>query len=256
MRIFLSTAPVLRVLLKHWLRLLPYAVVPYIASTAQAPALRPTENILADYVKAVGGQEAVDRFTSRETTVNIRRGPDLTLYWEKPNRVLSVSKKERMGYDGAHCWQMTSKNKVKKLAHGAELPLEMEANPLRFVYMRDLYSELDNAPSAKIDGEKMDLIVAPNSLAATKLYFDAATHLLRRVEEKGETSVYFTNTVDYLDYKEVDGVKMPFRILHSTTEPEGRNEDLRIKKITHNVTLQAEMFSKPLAGQVVLGGKR
>jgi hypothetical protein len=198
----------------------------------------------------------VDHFNSRETTVNVHRGPDLTLYWEKPNRVLSVSKKERIGFDGAHCWQMTSKNKVKKLAHGAELPLEMEADPLRFVHMNDLYAELDNAPSTEIDGEKMDVIVAPNNLAATKLYFDATTHLLRRVEGKGETSVYFTHTVDYLDYKDVDGVKMPFRIVHTTTEPEGHNEDLRIKKITHNVTLQAEMFSKPLPGQVVLGGKR
>ncbi len=102
----------------------------------------------------------------------------------------------------------------------------------------------------------MDVIIAPNNIAATKIYFDAATHLLRRVEEKGEISVYFTNTIDYFDYKDVDGVQLPFRMVHSTTEPEGHSEDLRVKKITHNVTLQAEVFSKPIPGQVVLGGKR
>ncbi len=223
---------------------------------AQIPAGRPADSILSDYIKAVGGQEAVDRLMTRETMVSVHRGPDLTLYWEKPNHVLSASKKERTGYDGTHCWTLSSKNKVKKLAHGAELPLEMEANPLRFVHMKDLYSELEDAPSAEIDGQKMDVIVAPNNIAATKLYFDATTHLLRRVEEKGEISVYFTNTIDYFDYKEVDGVQLPFRMVHSTTEPEGRSEDLRVKKITHNVTLQAEVFSKPIPGQVVLGGKR
>jgi hypothetical protein len=228
----------------------------YLPVAAQAPAGRPADSIWADYVAAVGGSEAVDRFTSRETVIDVRHGKDLTLYWLKPDKVLAVGKKERTGYDGAHGWILSSKNKVKKLVRGAELPLEMDANPLRYVHIKDFYSELDPAPAAEIDGEKMDVIIAPNNLAATKLYFDAGTHLLRRVEEKGETSAYFTNTTDYLDYRAVDGVRMPFRIIHTTTEPGGRTEDLRVKKITNNVTLQTEMFSKPMPGQVVLGGKR
>ena len=231
-------------------------ILPTVALAVEALAGRPAEGIWMDYVKAVGGQDAVDRLSSRETTVYVHHGKDMTLYWQKPNNVLSVSKKERIGYDGAHCWSLSSKSKVKKLTHGAELPMEMEANPLRFVHLKELYSEIDPAPSEELDGEKMDVIVAPNNLASTKLYFDAATHLLRRVEEKGEISVYFTNTIDYLDYKEVDGVRLPYRIVHTTTEPDGHAEDLRVKKITHNVTIQAEAFSKPQPGQVVLGGKR
>jgi zinc protease len=227
-----------------------------IAVAAQTPSGRPVESVLADYVKAVGGQEAVDRFDSREIVVDVRHGKDLTFYWQKPNHVLSATKRERIGYDGTRCWSLSSKNKLKKLARGAELPLEMEANPLRFVHLNDLYSEVNSAAAEEIDGEKMDVLVAPNSLAATKLYFDAKTHLLRRVEEKGEISAYFTNTFDYLDYEEVDGVRMPYRIVHTTTEPQGHNEDLRFKEIKHNVTLQAELFSKPTPGQVVLGGKR
>ena len=230
--------------------------VAYVACAAEAPAGRSADSILADYVKAVGGQEAVDRFTSRETVIDVHHGRDVTLYWQKPNMVLSVGKKERTGYDGAHCWTLSSKSKVKKLVRGAEVPLEMEANQLRYVHSKDFYSELDPAPSEEIDGEKMDVLVAPNNLAATKLYFDATTHLLRRVDEKGETSAYFTDTLDYLDYREVDGVRLPFRMIHTTTEPNSRAEDLRVKKITHNVTLPPQIFSKPLPGQVVLGGKR
>lgn len=228
----------------------------YSVLIAQAPAGRAADSILADYVKAVGGQEAVDRLTSRETKVDVHRGPDLTLYWQKPNMVLSVGRKERTGYDGAHCWTLSSKNKVKKLVRGAELPLEMEANSLRWVHSKELYSELDPAAPEEIDGEKMEVLVAPNDLASTKLYFDATSHLLRRVEEKGEISAYFTNTVEYSDYQEVDGVRLPFRMVHSSTEPDSRVDDLKVKGITHNVTLQPQMFSKPLPGQVVLGGKR
>jgi hypothetical protein len=145
---------------------------------------------------------------------------------------------------------------VKKLARGAEVPIEMDADPLRYVHIHDFYGELNPAPPGEIDGERMDVIVAPNNLSATKLYFDARSHLLRRVDESGEVSAYFENRVDYLDYREVDGVRLPFRILHTTTEPGGASEDLRIKTITHNMALQPEMFSKPQAGQVVMGGRR
>ena len=102
----------------------------------------------------------------------------------------------------------------------------------------------------------MDVVIAPNDLAASKLYFDATTHLLRRVEEKGQISAYFVNTIDYLDYQEVDGVRLPYHIIHTPTEPQGHKDDLHVKEINHNVKLRLEMFSKPLPGQVVLGGKR
>jgi hypothetical protein len=225
-------------------------------AAADAPPPRPVESILADYVKAVGGYAAVDRLTTRETVASLHRGARVTLYWQKPDQVLSLSKKERIGYDGSRGWTLSNKRKIKKLAHGAEVPIEMDANPLRFAHIRDFYTELNSAPGEEIDGERMEVIVAPNDRSATKLYFDAASHLLRLVDESGEVSAYFKNKVEYLDYREVDGVRLPFRILHTTTEPGGASEDLRIKKITHNVPLQPEIFSKPQGGQVVMGGKR
>ena len=236
-----------------WLCIIGIAQLIY---AADVPPPRPVESILADYVKAVGGQPAVDKLTTRETIAAIRHGGRITFYWEKPNYALAMSKRERTGYDGASGWLLSMKRKVKKLARGAELPLEMDANPLRFVHVKDFYSELNPAPAEEIDGEKMDVIIAPNNVAATKLYFDAGSHLLRRVEENGEISAYFTNTVDYSEYQEIDGVRLPFHIVHSTTEPGGNGEDLRIKKVTHNLPLQSEIFSKPQAVQVVMGGKR
>jgi hypothetical protein len=236
-------------------RICTIAIAPLALAAETAPP-RPVESILADYVNAAGGAIAVDRLTSRETFADIHRGPHITFYWQKPNKVLAVSKKERTGYDGSSGWTLSKKRKVKKLPHSAELTIELDANPLRYVHIKDIYSELNPAPGEELEGEKMEVILAPNTIAVTKLYFDAATHLLRRVEEQGETSAYFKNTVDYLDYKEVDGVQLPFHIVHTTTEPGGHGEDLRIKKITHNVPSQPEIFSKPVPAQVVMGGKR
>jgi hypothetical protein len=227
-----------------------------LAWAGQATTPRAAEAILADYVKAAGGYAAVDRLTTREIIAGTRHGHTVSLYWQKPNQVLWVGKRERTGYDGARGWTLSSKRKLKKLAHGAELPIEMDANPLRYVHIKDFYSELNSAPGEEVDGEKMEVIVAPNNIAATKLFFSAETHLLRRVEEKGESSAYFTSTVDYSEYQGVDGVRLPFHIVHTTTEPGGHEEDLRIKKITHNGQLLPEIFSKPQTMPVVMGGKR
>ena len=231
-------------------------VFAHLAFAVDVPTPRAVSNILADYVKAVGGYEAVDKLVTREIIADIHRGPRVTIYWQKPNHVLSISKKGRSGFDGAHGWMLSNKRKLRNMAHGAEILIEIDANPLRYVHIQDFYSELNPAPDEDLDGEKMEVILAPNNLSATKLYFDASSHLLRRVEESGEVSAYFKNTVEYLDYTEVDGVRLPFRIVHTTTEPDAQGEDLRVKKISHNLPLQPEMFSKPLPGQVVMGGKR
>ncbi len=227
-----------------------------VAWGADQPSGRPVDAILADYVKALGGAAAIDSIKNREMKIDVHRASDVTLYWSQPNKVLSVGKRERMGFDGAHAWTLSAKSKVKKLPHGAEIALEMEANPLRFAHAQDLYDELNPAPAAEIDGQKMDVIIAPNKTGETKLYFDSGTHLLRRVEEKGESSVYFVNTLDYTDYQDVDGVRVPYRIVHKTTAPEVKAEDFKVKEITQNLELREEMFTKPLPGKVVLGGKR
>jgi len=68
---------------------------------------------------------------------------------------------------------------------------------------------------------------------------------LRRIEETGETSAYFKTSTDFLEYKEVNATKFPFRIVHSTTEPGGAKEDFRVNKVTDNVPLNPAAFSNP-----------
>jgi hypothetical protein len=206
---------------------------------------RSVQDILADYTKAVGGSAAVDRITSRQTEADIHLGGSVTLFWQKPHLVLEVSKRLKAGFDGRQGWRAEKKKKVEKLARGGEKAIESDANPLRYVYLEGLYEELSSGPSEEIDGEPMEVLLAPNSLGATKLFFSSSTHLLRRVEERGETSAYFKLTVDYFDYREVDGIRLPYRIVHRSTEPNSHGTDLRVKSITHNVEMKAELFSRP-----------
>lgn len=220
------------------------------------PAGESIDQILQRYIQAVGGQAAIDRIQTREVRAERHHGAKLTYFWQKPNKVLLITKKEKIGYDGTGGWVLSKKKHLTRLAKGAQHPLETDANPIRYVYLKTLYFQVNAAPAEEVDGVKMDVIVAPNDIGATKFYFDQATHLLVRIDETGETSAYYKQTIEFLNYKEVDGVRLPFRIMHSTTEPGVSTEDLRISQIHQNIDLKPEIFSKPTEGAVTFGGKR
>ncbi|HEY7303947.1 MAG TPA: hypothetical protein VH601_07535 [Bryobacteraceae bacterium] len=214
------------------------------------------DRILQRYIQAVGGQAAIDRIHTREVHAERHKGPKLTYFWEKPNKVLLITKKEKVGYDGAGGWVLSKKKHLTRLAKGAQKPLEMDANPIQYVHLKTLYFELHASPPEERDGVKMDVLVAPNDIGATKFYFNPSTHLLARVEETGETSAYYTQTTEFLNYKQIDGIQLPFRIIHRSTAPEASPQDVRISQVRQNVDLKPEIFSKPTEGAVVLGGKR
>jgi hypothetical protein len=209
------------------------------------------DDVLTAYTNAVGGAAAIDRITTREIhgtlggTVGLHAR--VTYFWQKPNKVLRIGKGDRTGFDGSGGWIAPRRGRTKKLGRGGARPLEIDANPLRYVRLKDLYPELNAAPAETVDGRPMHLIVAPNNLGATKFYFDAETHLLRHIEETGETSAYYKTSTDFLDYKTAGAIQFPFRIVHSTTEPGGEKEDFRIGKVIDNQPVNPAAFSNPRA---------
>ncbi len=223
-------------------------------ATAQSP--RSVDDVLDDYVKAAGGLTAIDAINTRKIRASDGLLGKQEIYWEKPNKVLLLANSEKTGYDGGAGWVYSKKKKIRRLSKGEQLPIEINANPLRYVHLHQLYSEIDAAPQQTVDGTLMDVLVAPNDLAQTKFYFNAQTHLLARVEEKGEESAYFTHTIWFEDYRTVDGIQFPHRITHKSDDKTEGSVELRIKSIEDNVDLDARIFSKPQASATISGGKR
>jgi len=214
------------------------------------------DRILHNYVQALGGQAAVDRIQTREVRAEVHRGPKLTYFWQRPDKVLLITKKEKIAYDGSGGWTLSKKKHLTRLSKGAQRPLQIDADPIRYVHLKTLYFEIHPASPEERDGVKMDVLVAPNDIGATKFLFNQSTHLLSRIEETGETSAYYKQTTEFLNYKELDGIRLPFRIIHTSTAPGISTRDIRISKIEQNIELKPDIFSKPTAGAVVLGGKR
>jgi hypothetical protein len=225
-----------------------------LAVSAESP--KPVDTVLSEYAKALGGMPAINAITSRRIRASTKLLGQEELYWQSPDKVLLFTGKEKTGYDGVSGWFYSKRKKVRRLSQGQQMPLEIDANPLRYVNLRKLYSEINPAPQQTIDDTLMDVLVAPNDLAQTVFYFDAQTHLLARIAEKGETSAYFTQTIWFEDYKPIDGILFPYLITHKTSDKGGATEQFRVKSITHNLQMDAEIFSKPQSTKLVFGGKR
>ncbi len=216
---------------------------------------KPPGLVLSAYVKAVGGEAAVNGIETREVEAKGRGREKLIYYWQKPDKVLLMEGKKKTGWDGGSGWMLSSKKKVSKLPKGAQRPLQIDANPLRYVQLKQLYPEAEAAAPETLDGTKMNVIVAANDRGETKFYFDAGTHLLARIEETGDTSAYFKHTIDFSDYQDTGGVKFPFTITHTSTEPDAKELEIKVSKVTQNVPIPPQVFVKPTEHPVVLGGK-
>jgi hypothetical protein len=227
-----------------------------LAASASAQTPKSVDAVLSDYAKALGGLPAIDAITSRKVTATVSLLGKAELYWQKPNKVLQLTGKERTGYDGSAGWRYSKRKRLTRLSQGQQMPLEINGNPLRYARLRELYSEINPAPQKTVDDVLMDVLVAPNNLAQTVFYFDARTHLLARIDEKGDTSAYFTQIVWFENYKPDDGVQFPNLITHKTSDKGGPSDVFRVKKIEDNIQIDAESFSKPQSTKLVFGGKR
>lgn len=217
---------------------------------------RTVDDVLRAYVRAVGGDKALDAIQTREIEAKLHHGPKVIYYWAKPDKVLRISHGEKAGFDGSSGWILSPKKKLGRLPKPEQQRIELNANPVRFVHAKDLYSELNVAAREHVNGEDMDVLVAPNNIGSTKFYFDAASHLLVRIEELGVTSAYYKQVTDFSEYKKIDGIRFPFHIIHTSMEPGRHNEDIRMSKVDQNVELKPEIFMKPRLSNVTLGGKR
>ena len=79
--------------------------------------------------------------------------------------------------------------------------------------------------------------------ALATLYFDPDTGLLRRLVRYGPSPVGRVPTqVDYTDYRDVNGIKLPFEYQFSWLD--GRYS-AKIKDVKTNVAIDAARFGKP-----------
>jgi hypothetical protein len=91
--------------------------------------------------------------------------------------------------------------------------------------------------------ERYMVEAAPRTGAAETLYFDAESGLLIHRDVTRRTSQGPTRCEIYFsDWREVDGVKLPFRMTHSVAN---RTFVFTLEDIKHNVPVDEAVFQRP-----------
>jgi outer membrane lipoprotein-sorting protein len=101
-------------------------------------------------------------------------------------------------------------------------------------------------PATLIDDREVDVVQGTTSQGSrVKLYFDRESGLLARLVRFTETVVGLVPTqIDYSDYREVAGVKMPFKWTFTWTDGQSTTE---LSEVRANVPIDAAKFARPAA---------
>jgi photosynthetic reaction center cytochrome c subunit len=226
------------------------------------PGAPTADQILDKYIAALGGAQRLDAVTSF-TATGTYSGYD-TDFAKKPAEVYAKAPGLRTTvihppigegttvYDGHNGW-VAEANALLPLVTltGGELDAVTVEAELAFPakIKQALTGWHAGFPPVTL-GDQTAVVVEGKAPAGSrvKLFFDKDSGLLVRM-------VMFTNTViglnpreiDYSDYREVVGVKMPFKWTAVWTD--GRSE-FEMNEIKPNVTIEAARFSKPAPPKV------
>jgi photosynthetic reaction center cytochrome c subunit len=220
---------------------------------AAPSAIPPTADaVLAKYLDALGGADAVAKITTRMEKGNVLVGANKTpidIYMKAPNKRVSVSHGQNgdsfTAYDGTAGWMGGGRgardmNSIDSMSSMVDAALAFPAS------LKSVFPQMRGSRPDKIGDEDVYMIFGRGPGAPlTRLYFDQQTGLLVRVIRYNDMGLGMMPVqVDYSDYRAVDGVKVPF---HWTLSRPGGRFSIQVDSVQQNVPIDDAKFAKPLS---------
>lgn len=223
--------------------------------TPRPGKLPPADRIVSDYVRAIGGEAAINKLTSLVSkgamTAIAADGPPsntpIEIRRRAPDKLLIVTGRTVRGYDGKTAW---AKDAVKARPETRELDgdeladVKRDADFYRYLKMKESYARMGLLGKEKVGGRDAYVIGASgHDGRRERLYFDVERGLLIR-----RSSIYRTvmgaipEVIDFDDYRDVGGVKLPFMV-RWTRPPFSATS--RFTEIRINVPIESNRFSRP-----------
>ncbi|PWU08114.1 MAG: hypothetical protein C5B51_08415 [Terriglobia bacterium] len=225
----------------------------------RAPATPTADDILNRYIQALGGAQrlaALTTFAAKGTAEGFdtyHGKVAMELFAKAPGqRALIVHTQNGDGAticDGRTAW-ITGPDRplpVLQLAPGGDLDGARLDAQLAFPgnIRQALTQWRAGFPAATIDDREFQVIQGTAGNSRVKLFFDKESGLLARQVRYENTVVGLVPAqVDYSDYREVAGVKIPFQWVVTWTD--GRST-FRFTEVQPNVAVDPAKFSKPAA---------
>jgi len=219
------------------------------------PDVKPTaDQILANYVDALGGAAKIAKVTSRHI-VATRMEPDgksepediwqegnkvrIATTYAQPNNITITS-----GYNGADSWMHSTGQPLHLSAEDLDR-LKVASQILFVPDLRSIYTKFDYRFEDEIDGKPVYMVTAtlPNG-QVDRLAFDVTSGLLVRRMAIARTALGpFVWQWDFSDYKDFGGVKIPTTI--KVAQP-GVRFTRKVTKVKINAPISdASVFNEP-----------
>jgi photosynthetic reaction center cytochrome c subunit len=224
------------------------------AAAATRDPLPTADQIIDKYYQALGGLAAIDKLKSRvmkgtlTTTAGVEIGYELSQ--SGSDLVLAVLNTPQTGvvergFNGTIGWEKSAQG-IRDLGGDETAYLRRYPDLYKDIKLKDQFSRISVAGKPKIDGRDVYVLRATTTSGKREqLYFDAETGFLIRRATSTTTPVgIIPEQIDFEDYREVDGMKLPFTIRVSTID---RNYSV-VRKFTEiklNVPVDPKRFNKP-----------
>jgi photosynthetic reaction center cytochrome c subunit len=220
-------------------------------SQANASSLTSADQIIEKYLHAISSTGAAPGSSTR-----IQKGMLIVGTTKFPVEVLAKGPAERVttvrfpgsdsvtGFNAQAGWLSTPGRGVHEM-NPAELDgARMEAYPQFAVDPRQIFKTFTVQPPEKIEGRPADVVSGMrNNYPPVQLYFDQESGLLVRLLRYVDTPLGLNPAqIDYGDYREEDGIKIPFR--WTIARPGGRFT-IQIDQMQLNVPIDDAKFNPP-----------
>src|SRR5262249_30376384 len=230
--------------------LLPFALLTLVGVAADATAQSP-DKILKQAVKALGGESALRRITTREAKGAIRRASDgaqgsLQMLTRKPDLYLLTfdvgGLEVSEGFNGKSAWRRDERAGLRTLTGDESQSMRAATNYRNHFWLnyKKERSKLIDAGRETVGGKQARAVtLTTKGNVKIKLWFDTASGLPVREEMSAGNGV---TTFEFSDYSAVDGVLEPFTINLNTG---GEQYNVTLSEVTHNRPLDRARFDFP-----------
>jgi photosynthetic reaction center cytochrome c subunit len=212
------------------------------------PSLPPAEQLLDKYVAAVGGTEALQKISSRveKGTLTAFGGQHfpVDVYSKAPNKRISIMHLKNgdstTAFDGKQGW-LGVPGRIHVMSSAENDAARIDADLYLAAHLKTLYQKFSVNPGEKIDGHETYLVIGrTEGQPPLRLYLDKDSGLLLRLIRYAETPLGRNPTqIDYADYRDQNGVKLPFRW---TLSRPGNRFSIQVDQVQLNVPVDDAKF--------------
>ncbi len=155
------------------------------------------------------------------------------------------------GYDGAHAWERDPGDEVAALDTAESVQrarTQAWLDSRSFWFPDRMAATFGKVTARKLNGKNYRVIAAtPDGGQLVTLWIATDTHLLKRIVQRQDSD---TATTVLADYRRVDGLYLPFRMVTNLTDAAGRTDprrrtQIQFTRISVNAPLASSEFAMP-----------